>query len=137
MTDVVLPEQLESLLRESAYHQFLDIRLEQVTEEFIVVRLPQNNIFVSGQEPGYIHGGIIATLIDIAGYFSVFRKLNIPTPTIDLRVDYLRPARSGDLLARASVIKLGRMVSVAEISVTDEDGKQVAIGRGLFSSKQA
>ncbi|WP_379141178.1 PaaI family thioesterase [Paenibacillus sp. sgz500992] len=135
MKDLINREQIETLLRSSAYHRFLDVQVEELNEESITILLPDNDLFVTG-DAEYIHGGIIATLIDIAGYFAVHRKVNLPTPTIDLRIDYLRPAAPGVLRAKANLVKLGRTVSLADISVTDHTGKEVAVGRGLFSSKQ-
>ena len=136
MPGILSHEELETELGSSAYHQFLQLKLEERTDQSIAIRLPYNELFLTGKD-GYIHGGMIATLIDIAGYFAVFQKVNQPTPTVDLHIDYLRPARAGDLVAKAHVVKLGRTVSIADIVVTDPAGKEVAIGRGLFSSKQA
>ncbi|GGF91690.1 thioesterase [Paenibacillus albidus] len=135
MKDAINREQIEALLRSSAYHRFLDVQVDELSEESITISLPGNALFVTG-DAEYIHGGIIATLIDIAGYFAVHRKVNLPTPTVDLQINYLRPAAPGILRAKASVVKLGRSVSLADILVTDHAGKEVAVGRGLFSSKQ-
>ncbi|KKO55476.1 hypothetical protein XI25_00825 [Paenibacillus sp. DMB20] len=126
---------MEPVLTGSKFNQFLGIRLEEIKDRSITIRLPYNELFYTSAD-GYIHGGILATMIDIAGYFAIFSLLNQPVPTVDLKIDYLRPGRAGDLLATATVVKLGRTVSIADIVVTDLSGKQIAIGRGLFSSKQ-
>jgi uncharacterized protein (TIGR00369 family) len=55
-------------------------------------------------------------------------------PTVDLRVDYLRPTRRGRLTAIARTIKVGRRVSVADVEVKDEQGQVVAIGRGVYAT---
>ncbi|WP_052759397.1 PaaI family thioesterase [Paenibacillus sp. DMB20] len=128
-------EEMEPVLTGSKFNQFLGIRLEEIKDRSITIRLPYNELFYTSAD-GYIHGGILATMIDIAGYFAIFSLLNQPVPTVDLKIDYLRPGRAGDLLATATVVKLGRTVSIADIVVTDLSGKQIAIGRGLFSSKQ-
>lgn len=135
MTASLTREAIEPVLLGSQYHQFLGIQLEEVNDRFLTIRLPYNELFYTSAD-GYIHGGILSTLIDIAGYFEVFRFVNRPVPTIDLKIDFLRPGRAGDLLATATVVKLGRTVSTADISVTDLSGKPIAIGRGLFSTRQ-
>ncbi|MDO3409273.1 PaaI family thioesterase [Saccharibacillus sp. CPCC 101409] len=127
--------EIEPVLTGSAFHQFLGIGLDELTEETLTVRLPYNELFYTSAD-GYIHGGILSTLIDIAGYFAVFRFLDRPVPTLDLRIDYLRPGRAGDLLAAAKVVKLGRTVSIADITVTDTEGRQIAAGRGVFHSAE-
>lgn len=136
MTAGLSQEELEAVLTDSQYHQFLGFRLEEFGDQSITIRLPYNELFyTSADADGYIHGGMISTLIDVAGYYAIFRFLNRPVPTVDLHINFLRPGRAGDLLATATVVKLGRTVSIADIVVTDLERKQVAIGRGLFSSK--
>jgi uncharacterized protein (TIGR00369 family) len=54
--------------------------------------------------------------------------------TIDLRIDYLRPADDSDLTATATLIKAGRSVARADIEITDAQGRLIAIGRGSFST---
>jgi len=49
-------------------------------------------------------------------------------------VDYLRPVPKGALTATARAVKAGRSLAVADIEVVGEDGKLVAIGRGVFKA---
>ena len=55
-------------------------------------------------------------------------------PTIDLRIDYLRPATPGSLTATGRAVRVGRSVAVADIEVVNEAGTAIAIGRGLFKA---
>jgi uncharacterized protein (TIGR00369 family) len=80
------------------------------------------------------HGGVIATLIDMAGHAAVAVKIGRMAPTIDLRIDYLRPSNGEDLTARARLLKLGRSVARVDVEVTDDQGRLVAVGRGSFST---
>jgi uncharacterized protein (TIGR00369 family) len=82
-----------------------------------------------------IHGGAIASLIDIAGDFALFVMLGHGVPTINLRIDYLRPAIETDLTARAMVRKAGRNIGVVDIDVVDSVGKLVAVGRGTYGTQ--
>jgi uncharacterized protein (TIGR00369 family) len=84
---------------------------------------------------GQYHGGVIASLIDIAGDFALIAVLGHGVPTINFRVDYLRPASNGDLLARARVRKAGRTVGVVDIEVDDPGGRLVAVGRGCYGTQ--
>ena len=90
-------------------------------------RLPHDNSY---------HGGVIATLIDLAGHAAVAVKIGRTAPTIDLRIDYLRPTDNSSLTATAKLITLGRSVARADIEVVDDQGHLIAIGRGSYSSKQ-
>ena len=60
--------------------------------------------------------------------------VGVGVPTIDLRVDYLRPARRGDLVATGRTLRVGRTVSVADVEVRDASGALVAAGRGVYAS---
>jgi uncharacterized protein (TIGR00369 family) len=53
-------------------------------------------------------------------------------PTIDMRVDYHRLAKPGDLTAKGRVIKLGRQFSVCEAEIRDAAGELIASGRGSY-----
>ena len=78
------------------------------------------------------HGGAIAALIDTAGTFALAAKLQTPVPTIEFRVDYLRPAIDTDLLAKASIRRSGKTVSVIDVDVENDNGVLIALGRGVF-----
>lgn len=80
------------------------------------------------------HGGVIATLIDLAGHAAVAVKIGRMAPTIDLRIDFLRPSDGEGLVARARLLKVGRTVARVDIDVTDTQGRFVAAGRGSFST---
>jgi uncharacterized protein (TIGR00369 family) len=80
------------------------------------------------------HGGVIATLIDLAGHAAVAVKIGRMAPTIDLRIDYLRPSAGEDVIAYARLIKAGRTVGRVDVEVADTQGRLIAIGRGSFST---
>ena len=100
----------------------------------VVIRLPYQPIFGRAAGSPEVHGGVIATLIDMAGHAAVAVQIQRMAPTIDLRIDFLRPAPAADLFATARTLKLGRAVSRVDIDICGADGKLVATGRGAFSS---
>lgn len=73
----------------------------------------------TGTRPGgYISGPVIMTLIDCAVWCAVFTRAGI-TPmavTWELKVNFLRPALGGDLIAEATLHKFGRL-SYASVAV--------------------
>lgn len=110
--------------------------MERVGDGEVVIRLPFREDFLREDGSDWLHGGIISALIDIAGDYAVVTKFDVGVPTIDLRIDWLRPARAGDLVATGRVVKAGRRVSVADVEVHDAKGQLVAIGRGLYASPE-
>lgn len=82
---------------------------------------------------GGIHGGIIATLLDTAGWFTaaaLHEGVWIATSTINIHL--LEPATSIDLEAVGRVVRRGRRLDVAEMEVTGPDGKLYAVATGTF-----
>ena len=69
----------------------------------VVIRLPFRPEFCRGPKEPYFHGGVIAALIDLTGHAAVAVGLGRAAPTIDLRIDYLRPASGDGLLATGRV----------------------------------
>lgn len=129
-------EVLDGLIRSPPFHHWLGVGVQSVESGRVVLRLPPNPDFVGNPFIPAVHGGILAALVDLAGGAALFADLQFPTPTIDMRVDYMRPAIAGKaLLAEARVKSLGRTVAFVDVDVTDEDGRLVAQGRCTYSVK--
>jgi uncharacterized protein (TIGR00369 family) len=118
----------------SPFHMLLGLTVTQVRSGEVEVVMPYSDRLLASTTAPYIHGGAIATLIDVAGNFAIIAAIGRDVPTIDLRVDYLRPVRRGALRAVGRAVKVGRRLGVADVEVFDETGQTVAIGRGLFST---
>ena len=95
---------IESLLRgqlaTGAFQKFLGLELldHDAATGAVTLRAPWRPEFERCPGTRQWHGGPIAALIDIAGDFALIAKLGRGIPTIDLRVDYLRPAIDTDSL---------------------------------------
>ncbi|MGD8665730.1 MAG: PaaI family thioesterase [Desulfobacterales bacterium] len=80
---------------------------------------------------GVVHGGVFASIIDAAAFWSVYYGIEDPDvgiTTVDLKLNYLAPAVSGKLIASGRQIKVGRTLGYAEANVTDQQGKILAHG---------
>ena len=127
---------LGAALQTSPFHRLLGLRLVRAEQGRVEIALPfREDLFANTDDP-YIHGGVIAALIDTAACFAVIAGVGRDVPTIDLRVDYFRPARREDLRAIGTMIKGGRTLAVADAEVVGADGRVIAVGRGLFSTKE-
>jgi len=82
------------------------------------------------------HGGPIAAFIDIVGDFAVGMAVGGGVPTINLRIDYVRPAMGSALTATARVRRSGRTVALVDVDVFDEQQSLVAVGRGTYSPQR-
>jgi acyl-CoA thioesterase len=79
---------------------------------------------------GVVFGGIIMSLADQA-FGCAVNSLKYPSLAVQFNTYFLASAYGGDkLTAEARVLKSGRRVSVAEVSVTNQDGKLIARATG-------
>jgi uncharacterized protein (TIGR00369 family) len=121
-------------LDDSPYQRWLHLEWVKAERGLVEIRLPWQDAFLRAEGSDWYHGGVIAALIDIAGDYALWTEVGSGLPTIDLRVDWLRPARKGALLARGRTVRAGRTVCCADIEVFDEQGVLVAIGRGTYAT---
>ena len=121
-------------LDDSPYQRFLGMEWVKAEKGLVEIRLPFKEEFLRADGSDWYHGGVIAALIDIAGDYALWTEVGSGLPTIDLRVDWLRPARKGALLARGRTVRAGKTVCCADIEVFDEKGVLVAVGRGTYAT---
>ena len=126
---------LRRYLAAGPFHEFLGMELAGSDPERgeVTIRLPFRRSFGRLPDGDQIHGGVLSALIDIAGDFALILVLGHGVPTINLRVDYLRPA-AGDLTATARVVRAGRTVGVVDIELKDAAGRLIAVGRGCYGT---
>jgi len=128
-------ERLGEELRRPPFNRWVQARPVEVdtAKREITIAVPYRPEL--SYDPGrpIFHGGVIATVADIAGYAVVAVWHGGSTPTISLQIDYLAPAEGAELQARAILRKLGRSVSRADIEVMTGN-RLVALGRGMFST---
>lgn len=117
------------------FHCWLKPEVASVSDDGVSILLRNRPDFRRSASADGVHGGVVAALIDIAGHAAVVAAVGHGVPTINLRIDYLRPAMGPELLARARTVKVGRTIAVIDIEVAAIDGKLVAVGRGTFSTQ--
>jgi uncharacterized protein (TIGR00369 family) len=80
---------------------------------------------------GVVHGGNIATLIDSATFWACFLSMDSDEDgltSVDLKLNYLAPARVETLRCIGTLIKAGKTVSYAEAAVRAADNRLIAHG---------
>ena len=84
------------------------------------------------QEAGAVQGGLIVALADHALYLAGKTCLNPGqgSTTVELKVNFISPAKKGELTATARVVSGGRRIIVAEVEVTSDQQKLIARGLG-------
>lgn len=123
---------LERALLIAPFHRWLGLRVAAVGAKGIEIAMPWREEIVSNPAMQATHGGVLASLIDLTGLYTVLAAGGLASATADLRVDYHRAARPGELRARGRVVKLGKRLSVADTELVDSEGVLVASGRGAY-----
>lgn len=86
-----------------------------------------------GNRKGDVHGGVLATLVDLA-MAQAIRSLKpdlAGMSTINMTVNYLDTA-SGDLTARGRAVKVGSTIGIGEATCETADGRVVVHATGAF-----
>jgi uncharacterized protein (TIGR00369 family) len=124
---------------DNPFHKYLGLTLVEVRPDHVRLRLVKTETTPTGIA-GSVNGGVVATMVDMAGVAAVFSNLNegtVPAGTADLNVTYLRQAQGAWVDAKAEVIKRGKQLCTVEVSIVNEDGQVSARGRVLYAFKAA
>ncbi len=110
------------------------LRCEQIGEGWALARW----IYQPDQlRPGnYIPGPVMFGLADVALWIAVFTAIGIEVMAVtsEMSIRFLRPARGGDLLAKATInsVSTRRVVGTIEIWLEEAPGRLVAVAQGTY-----
>ena len=132
------PEKLHKKLSEFAERfplfRLLGVELLEFRPGYARTQLPLRDDLKNAN--GMMHGGIIATLIDITitqamlmtDEYQRVRETRGTLTSVDLRVKYLRPLTSGHAICEATIPHLGKRISHANAVVKSAEDKPLAFG---------
>jgi len=95
------------------------------------IAMPRDARFDHGM--GDTHGGVFATLLDSAGWFTVAAVTGRSALTTNLNVYMLQPAKRGGVIASGAVQWAGRRAAVAEMQLRSASGELLATGTASFA----
>jgi len=119
------------------HNRALGIHFVEAKGGSVTLGLPYDDKLVGDPVTRIIHGGAITTLMDATCGTAVFVRLKeaIPIATLDLRIDYLKPAEPGETVhARADCFKITRTIAFVRCEAFHaRDSKDlVAVANGTF-----
>jgi uncharacterized protein (TIGR00369 family) len=135
MTEPLTAAELQERLAVSPFIRFLGLVVTEAdpARQRVTMTLEMRPEFERIAGSGQWHGGPIAGVIDTVGDYALVMTVGRPLPTINFRVDYLRPAVNTALTVTAQVRRAGRSVGVVDVEVMDASGALVAIGRATYA----
>jgi uncharacterized protein (TIGR00369 family) len=128
--------ELQAMLDNSPFISFLGLKVTDAdpVKETVTMRCEMRPEFERGKGTSQWHGGPIAAIIDTVGDYALIMALRRGLPTVNFRVDYLRPAIKTALITTATVRRNGRSVGVVDVDVFNEQKALLAIGRATYST---
>ncbi len=116
----------------------LDMRMDLLEDSRAIMSMPYDKRLIGDPETGVIHGGAVSALMDTCGGASVFMHPENAgsSVTLDLRIDYMRPAKPGERIsAESHCFHVTRTVAFVRVTawVGDQKEEPVATATGAFS----
>lgn len=108
------PEQFLALAKNFGHGGALGYEYRGHGDDWVEMALPFKPEIVGVPETGILATGAIVSLVDACGGAAVWQKMGQfePIATVDLRLDYLRPAHAGDtVLARCECYKVTKSIA--------------------------
>ncbi len=139
MTDAPKPltgDELQAMLDNSPFIAFLGLKVTEAdpARELVTMSCAMRPEFERGKGTGQWHGGPIAAIIDTVGDYALIMALRRGLPTINFRVDYLRPAIKTGLTTTVRVRRAGKSVGLVDVDVFNDQKALVAVGRATYST---
>jgi uncharacterized protein (TIGR00369 family) len=124
------------LARSVGHGRALGLEFRDCGSNWAELALPWREELVGVPETGVLASGAIVSLIDTASGTSVWVTLDRFTPivTVDLRLDYLRPAAKGEtIIARSECVKLTRRIGfVRGVAHGGDEARPIALSAATF-----
>jgi len=121
-------EALSTLINRSPYFSLLSMEIKDLEwgTAVLEVELEEKHL----QPFGYVHGGVIASVMDAAAFWAVFPQVKdgMGLTTVEIKVNYLAPVKKGKLVAKGRCIKIGKTLALGEAYISSAEGNLLAHG---------
>jgi len=111
----------------------LGLRAEALHDDGVTLRLPFQESF--RHAGGVVCGQVLMSAADTAMIVAIASALGgfRPMTTVTLTTHFMRPVIDGDMLVRATVKRLGKVVAFGDIEMTGADGKLAATATTTYN----
>jgi uncharacterized protein (TIGR00369 family) len=116
--DPAAADRVRALFSDASFMRWLGARVDSIAPGMVLTSLEVRPDHL--QQDGFVHAGVLTTLADHTAGAAAGTTSNRPL-TIELKINLLRPAKGPFLRCRATVLKPGKTITVAESEVHDGD----------------
>ena len=121
------------MLDASPVHRALRLRVARADDAGVRIVAEAGPEHTGEDGSQFLHGGVVATLLDTAATFALIQATGVDWGTADLRVDFVRPAPAGTLHADATAVHVGRRLGRASAELSDPSAARLlATATGTF-----
>ena len=129
------------------FNRVLGLRIDAIAAEAVRGHLLMRPDLIGHFAHHRLHGGVISAALDALGGLAVMAAIGArhldeapaqrlqrfgKLGTIDLRIDYLRPAVGERFVLHAEVLRLGSRVASTRMSFENADGRLLASGAAAY-----
>lgn len=123
-------ERVRESFRKQRLMTTIGARLVRVAPGEVTIELPFRDDLT--QQHGYLHAGVVTSIVDSACGYAAYTLMpeDAEVLSVEYKINLLSPARGEKLLARATVKRAGRNLTVCEgevVAITADEEKPVAL----------
>jgi len=124
-----MQSRLKEIIRQgenSPFYKLLSMKIEDVRKDYarLSIEIDRKHI----QFLGTVHGGVVATLADSAAAWAIYGSDDLEgrPVTVEMKINFLKPVKSGKIVAEARNIHRGSRIFVSDVDVKDGEGDSIA-----------
>ena len=136
--------------KEIPFNKMLGLELDNANPQQLILRFNMKNELIGNFYQGILHGGVISSVLDMAGGMAVMLSalekhphasqaelLNIigHCSTVDLQISYINPGRGKFFTATASLIKSGNFISFTRSELFNDTEQLIAHAHASYLLK--
>ena len=137
MDDISLATLREYFEENIPFNKVMGLKLVDAGGGKGTVRFDFKEELIGNNRLRILHGGIIASALDVIGAVAVLSKFVdegqlVGIGTVDMRVDYLTPAKGAYFICTGSVMRFGRILCSTRMELANDAGELHAIGTAVY-----
>jgi uncharacterized protein (TIGR00369 family) len=124
--------QTREALAKIRFARLLGIRLAALHRDGLTLECDVRKVLLNSA--GVLHGGVSATLADVAVGIGLHYLLGShrPITTVEMKINYFRPVTDGRISARAHLLRIGSTICVGRVDITDSRRKLIGTALATY-----